>query len=482
MEIKKNIIVIGGGPSGLFTTYLLLKSGEKNVTCYEKTNILGGDWSEMLPEYTHSTTVLMQNSKANEIFVDSFNYLKRKNITVKEWLDTVSISPSSSPYSEILKNICLKDLFKILIWYFKNKKDIYTISLEQLSKQSKVSNNTKKILNMISNLTVDSCKGTSVGTLIDMIIEEIRPSSLFLNQSLLTTKELTIKKNILWEQLEKSIKKLGGKIYKNTEVTLKNEKTVIIKNNQCTKEHKINNNDKIIIASSEAALLNPDKFLMKKWANIDVKNFPPIGKSSTLQILFEKPLDTNIFNNYGIYSGMYTDWNLVTIINKAKFKNIKKNTLLVISIIGVNYKSKFTNKTYQESSPDERRKEIIRQIKKIPYLKDYKLPKIKKIFGGINISNWATTGLIPNGKINLKKKKNILWPSFLRYEQNIISILDSVANASIEVNKEITGKEPIKKSRKKLPLIIEYIITIIIFYSIYFYLPLLLKKIKKIIY
>ena len=81
-----------------------------------------------------------------------------------------------------------------------------------------------------------------------------------------------------------------------------------------------------------------------------------------------------------------------------------------------------------------------------------------------------------------KKKVTNLRKDVSNLQKDRSQLLDSVANASIEVNKEITGKETIKKSKKKLPLIIEYIITIIIFYSIYFYLPILLKKIKNIIY
>ena len=80
--VNRKIIIIGGGPSGLFTAYLLLQSGEKNVICYEKENILGGDWSENFPEYTHSTTVLMENSKSNDIFVDAFNYIKNENFDI----------------------------------------------------------------------------------------------------------------------------------------------------------------------------------------------------------------------------------------------------------------------------------------------------------------------------------------------------------------------------------------------------------------
>ena len=55
--VNRKIIIIGGGPSGLFTAYLLLKSGEKNVICYEKENILGGDWSENFPEYVLAMTM-----------------------------------------------------------------------------------------------------------------------------------------------------------------------------------------------------------------------------------------------------------------------------------------------------------------------------------------------------------------------------------------------------------------------------------------
>ena len=209
---NKNNIVIGGGPSGLFTTYLLLKSGEQNVSCYEKNTILGGDWSEDLPSYTHSTTVLMKNSKANEIFVDSFNYLNGTNLNVKDWLDLVSKKVTPSSYNEVFKNLRIRDLFKIIVWYLLNTKDKHTISLQEFSKQSRVSTNTKRILSMISNLTVDGCKGTSIGTLTDILTERMRPSTFLFDKSILSPRELIINKQNLWIQLEKSITKLGGKI------------------------------------------------------------------------------------------------------------------------------------------------------------------------------------------------------------------------------------------------------------------------------
>lgn len=467
---KRNIIVIGAGPSGLFTTYLLLKSGEKNVTCYEKENFLGGDWSESLPEYTHSTTALSKNSKANDIFTSSFNLLHKKNKTSQEWLDKVSIpiGYSSSMYREIFKNISFTDIFKLVVWYKKNKKDIYTISLEKLYKETRLSQKSKNIANIVGNLTVDSSQGTSFGTLVKILIENLRPSSLFLGKSLFSPYELKIPKNKLWEELEKSIDKLGGKVYKNAEVKILDKNNIIIKNNIGEQRKiKLNKNDKIVVASSEGCLLEPNNFLMNKWANINIKNFPPIGHSASIQIVFEKKLNTKILNSYSIASGVYTDWNLVVFVTKSKIKNVKDNTLLSVSVIGDNYKSSFTGKTFAESSVEERRKEVMRQIKNHPELKGYQFPKIKEIWGGDQTYRWATTGLIPNGQIKLKKNKRIYWSSFLRYPETIVSMLDSAANASIMVTKEITGKEPIKMSNKKSPLSLEIILTVLSLYGIY---------------
>ena len=154
----------------------------------------------------------MKNSKANEIFVDSFNYLNGTNLNVKDWLDLVSKKVTPSSYNEVFKNLRIRDLFKIIVWYLLNTKDKHTISLQEFSKQSRVSTNTKRILSMISNLTVDGCKGTSIGTLTDILTERMRPSTFLFDKSILSPRELIINKQNLWIQLEKSITKLGGKI------------------------------------------------------------------------------------------------------------------------------------------------------------------------------------------------------------------------------------------------------------------------------
>ena len=467
---KRNIIIIGGGPAGLFTTYLLLKAGEKNVTCYEKETFLGGDWSESLPEYTHSTTALMKNSKANDIFADSFNVLHKNKVNSQQWLNKVSIpiGYSLSLYSEILKNISFSDIFKLIVWYRKNKKDIYTISLEKLYKETQISQKSKNIANILGNLTVDSSQGTSFGTILKVIIENLRPSSVFLRKSLFSPYELKIPKNELWKELENSINKLGGKVYKNAEVNILDKNNIIIKNNIGEQRIiRLNKNDKIVVASSETCLLEPNNFLMDKWAHINIENFPPVAHSASIQIIFEKELDTKILNHYSIASGVYTDWNLVVFVTKSKIKNVKDNTLLSISVIGDSYKSSFTGKSFAESSVKERRKEVMRQIKNHPKLKDYKFPKIKKIWGGDETYRWATTGLVPNGQIKIKKNKRIHWSSFLRYPETIVSMLDPAANASIMVTKEITGKEPIKMSNKKSPLSLEIILTVLSLYGIF---------------
>lgn len=482
---KNKIFIIGGGPAGLFTTFLLLKSGKNNVICYEKESILGGDWSEDLPGYTHSTTVLMENSKANEIIVDSYNYMNhiingnsKDSKTVKQWLQEVSIKPSSGPYFEIIKNVKISDIFKIIYWYWKNLNiDFYTVSLSDVYKQTKISQNGQYIFNMISNLTVDGSKGTSFGTFVDILIETIRPSSFLLGYSKLSSREMTTNKYQIWNNLEKTIYHLGGKIVKNSKAIVKenNNHDIYL---QIT--HKISNEtnviplskkDKIVIASSESVLLHPEQYLMEKWAKINIPNFPPIGKSISFQFVFDSPLNPEIMNKYSVYSGMYTDWNLVSILNKVDVKNIQNNTMLIVTVIGVNYDSSFTKKTFIESSKEERISEILRQLQNIPDLKDrYILPSVERIYGGKHISNWATTGLIPNGKIELLNKSkthpyyNIHWASFLRYGNNIISILDSAANSAVEVTKEITNKEPIKLSKSKPHLLSEYIILIIAVY------------------
>jgi hypothetical protein len=476
-------IIIGGGPAGLFTAYLLLKSGRKNVHIYERSDKLGGDWSANLPYQTHSTMVLFRYGTNIKIFTDIYNELNNTQLSQDEWLDSISLKTKYSIMEELLPNIDILDVLKILSWRIRSS-NIYEKSVKQMIEESNISVKGIRFLKILCNLGVDGISNTSAGTILSLIYDQIGIRKLLYQSG--TALHLKVPKEELWEMMKDIILKLGGIIYLNTDVTIQKgtKASLVIRDNFGRKIDNIvlNRDDKVVVATGEDNLINPKKYLMEEWAQINIPNFPPIGKVITQQILFEDSLDRNIFDKYDVLSGVDTEWNIVISLDhsQSQMPKYKKDSLLVCTLIGIDIKSSKLNKKAKECNEEELRGEIIRQIKSIPSLSKYCLPKVIKIYGNIKPIVWAHTGLIPNERIKLKDHENIHWASFLRNKKPGISNLATAADAAISVTKEITGREIISLEWD-IPIWLEYLLVLLFIIIILVNWQYLLNIINKII-
>ena len=378
----KNIVIYGGGPTGMTIAYYL--STKYNITLIEKDNSLGGCWKCKYVDNKyfseHAPRVMgHNNSKFFEILkdigADNFNNIYGNILTT-----TIKLSWF------FLKNINILDYIKLvfgIIYYDLSKYTVY-----EFCNNINLSDHTKKTLYYFSILLANSPKKLIVKEILDESIESF------------PTKFVQFKDPMEWIiLLEKELIKRKVKIIKNAQLN----KFMVDNNNisYSIVNHNIIKGDYHILAIPPNSLYK----LLKNQDDVIKNNFMKYNKflkwnreshysSFSFQFHFKKKINYNKPFGYPFYN----DYNVIIlpISNYVEKYTKDKNIKFVLSCCIVDME--MVIKKYNKKIKDLSKKTIIDDILEIIDMKPDKITFYESDDNAFSLSKYGV--MKEKGNIN----------------------------------------------------------------------------------
>lgn len=347
--------IIGAGPSGLITTYLLAKSGKKCLLIDKNNNIGGchrvvrvnGLFTEHGPRI-YSSSYLNTINILNDMGIDFYDIFTEYNFTISNIGDK---SANNLSFKEIL----------ILGWNFlSNPKSTQTITMETFMNTYNFSDASKDYINRLCLLT-DGAAADKY-TLFEFL-ESI-------NQQVLYKLYQPKKPNdqLLFPLMMKAIKGTG-----NVKIMLNTEVKKLIKNNNSISSIEIKKENSISLINSKNYILTiapKDIFNILSDSSLQ-DSFGPNLKLITqnnsynndISITFHFNTKLNLEKIWGFPS---SDWGIAFIIlsNYMDFNDSRSQTVISTCITLTNNISLITKKTCnQTDNKEELISEVFRQLK-----------------------------------------------------------------------------------------------------------------------
>lgn len=467
---KYDYIIVGGGPTGITIAYLLSKNYPKlKIALIDANESLGG-----CHRVDRNQGYFTEHGPRvySDGYINFINLLKDMNISFDKLFVKYNFTISKIGQKSIT-NFSPKELIALIFQYIKflvSKNLVENISIKEFCKNNNFSIETTDYLDRLCRLTdgTDSSK-YSVKKLLNLIDDNyfynLQQPNYSNDLSLFKSIHTILKINKVDIKLNETVTKFEP----NQDILITNKETYIYKN--------------VIFAI-------PPRPFFKLCLNI----FPSVFKNTIEYYKKMKETDYNVYipivfhwkenildSIKKIHGFPINDWGIIFIVI-SEYNKSESGTVISCNISILDKKSKYTNKTANESSKNELIKEVFRQIQNVLNLPKYDKAFIHKsiVYENGRYFNKDTAFINTKSNNKLPELSNNYHNVYSvgthngNSEYNFTTLESAVINAIYFYNKEICN-EPTKlfsiKKHKKLHHLIYFIIIllmIIILLSIIF--------------